>query len=47
MQRLIVGDVIGGTVDARVYRGGELRTVKIHPIEAHRGVIATTGALTR
>jgi len=23
------------------------RTVKIHPIEAHRGVTATTGALTR
>jgi hypothetical protein len=23
------------------------RTVKIHPIEAHRGVIATTGVLTR
>jgi hypothetical protein len=42
MQWLIVRDVIGGTVDPRVYRGGELRAVKIHPIEAHQGVIATT-----
>jgi hypothetical protein len=29
----LVGEVIGGTVDGRVWRGGELRTVKIHPIE--------------
>jgi hypothetical protein len=34
MQRLKVGDVIGRTLDARVYCGGEFRTVKIHPIEA-------------
>ncbi len=33
MQRLMVGDVIGRTVEARVWRGGELRTVKIDPVE--------------
>jgi hypothetical protein len=29
----MVGEVIGRTVDARVWRQGELRTVTIHPVE--------------
>jgi S1-C subfamily serine protease len=33
IQRLMVGDMIGGTVDARIWRGGELATVTIRPIE--------------
>jgi S1-C subfamily serine protease len=33
LQRLMVGEVIGRTVDARVWRQGELRTVTIHPVE--------------
>jgi S1-C subfamily serine protease len=33
LQRLMVGDVIGRSVDALVWRGGELRTITIHPAE--------------
>jgi S1-C subfamily serine protease len=33
LQRLMVGEVIGRTVDARVWRHGEIRTVTIHPVE--------------
>jgi S1-C subfamily serine protease len=33
MQRLMVGDVIGGEVQARIWRGGELKTVTIRPVE--------------
>jgi S1-C subfamily serine protease len=33
LQRLMVGEVIGRTVDGRVWRQGELRTVTIHPVE--------------
>jgi len=33
LQRLMVGDVIGGTVQARVWRGGELTSLTIHPVE--------------
>jgi S1-C subfamily serine protease len=33
LQRLMVGDVIGGTVTALVWRGGELRRIAVHPVE--------------
>jgi S1-C subfamily serine protease len=33
IQRLMVGDVIGRSVDARVWRDGALRSVTIHPVE--------------
>ena len=33
LQRLMVGDVIGRSVDALVWRDGELRTITIHPAE--------------
>jgi S1-C subfamily serine protease len=33
LQRLMVGDVIGRTLEARVWRRGELRTIAIHPVE--------------
>ena len=33
LQRLMVGDVIGRSVDALVWRDGELRTFAIHPVE--------------
>ncbi|HEU4356520.1 MAG TPA: trypsin-like peptidase domain-containing protein [Actinomycetota bacterium] len=33
MQRLMVDDVIGRSVDGRVWRDGELRAVTVHPIE--------------
>jgi S1-C subfamily serine protease len=33
LQRLMIGDVIGGSVDARVWRDGELRSIRIHPVE--------------
>ena len=33
MQRLMVEDVIGRSVDGRVWRGGELRSVTVHPVE--------------
>ena len=33
MQRLMVEDVIGRSVDGRVWRSGELRTVTVHPVE--------------
>ena len=33
LQRLMVGDVIGGTVTALIWRGGELRRIAIHPVE--------------
>ena len=33
LQRLMVGDVIGRSVDALVWRDGELRTFAVHPIE--------------
>jgi S1-C subfamily serine protease len=33
LQRLMVGDVIGRTVEARVWRDGALRTVTIYPVE--------------
>jgi S1-C subfamily serine protease len=33
LQRLMVGDVIGGTVEATVWRGGEVRTIVVRPIE--------------
>ena len=33
LQRLMVGDVIGGSVEAQVWRDGDLRTVRVHPVE--------------
>jgi S1-C subfamily serine protease len=33
LQRLMVGDVIGRSVEALVWRDGELRTITIHPAE--------------
>jgi S1-C subfamily serine protease len=33
LQRLMVGEVIGTAVEARVWREGEIRTVTIHPVE--------------
>jgi S1-C subfamily serine protease len=33
LQRLMVGDVIGRSVDALVWRDGELRTFAVHPVE--------------
>ncbi|HEU4528231.1 MAG TPA: trypsin-like peptidase domain-containing protein [Actinomycetota bacterium] len=33
MQRLMVEDVIGRSVEGRVWRDGELRTVTLHPVE--------------
>jgi S1-C subfamily serine protease len=33
MQRLMVEDVIGRSVDGRVWCGGELRSVTVHPVE--------------
>ena len=33
MQRLMVEDGIGRSVDGRVWRGGELRSVTVHPVE--------------
>jgi S1-C subfamily serine protease len=33
LQRLMVGEVIGRSVDALVWRDGELRTVELHPVE--------------
>jgi len=33
LQRLMVGDVIGRSVSALVWRDGELRTFEIHPVE--------------
>jgi len=33
LQRLMVGDVIGRSVQARVWRDGELRGIEIHPVE--------------
>src|ERR687891_39528 len=33
LQRLMVGDVIGRSMKARVWRDGELRTITIHPAE--------------
>jgi S1-C subfamily serine protease len=33
LQRLMVGDVIGGSVGAVVWRDGELRKIMVHPIE--------------
>jgi S1-C subfamily serine protease len=33
LQRLMVGDVIGRSVDALVWRDGELRTFVLHPVE--------------
>jgi S1-C subfamily serine protease len=33
LQRLMVGDVIGRSLDALVWRDGELRTITIHPVE--------------
>jgi S1-C subfamily serine protease len=33
LQRLMVGDVIGRSVDALVWRDGELQTFVIHPVE--------------
>jgi S1-C subfamily serine protease len=33
LQRLMVGDVIGRSVLARVWRDGELRGIEIHPVE--------------
>jgi S1-C subfamily serine protease len=33
LQRLMVGDVIGRSVDALVWRDGELRTITVHPAE--------------
>src|SRR4249919_3103213 len=33
LQRLMVGEVIGRSVDALVWRDGELRTITIHPAE--------------
>ena len=33
LQRLMVGDVIGRSVDALVWRDGVLRTITVHPAE--------------
>ena len=33
LQRLMVGDVIGGTVTALVWRSGELHRIDVHPVE--------------
>jgi S1-C subfamily serine protease len=33
IQRLMVGDAIGRSIDARVWRDGELRTFTLHPVE--------------
>jgi S1-C subfamily serine protease len=33
LQRLMVGDVIGRSVDALVWRDGQLRTFALHPVE--------------
>jgi S1-C subfamily serine protease len=33
LQRLMVGDVIGRSVQARVWRDGELRGIEVHPVE--------------
>jgi S1-C subfamily serine protease len=33
LQRLMVGDVIGRSVDARLWRDGELLTIRVHPAE--------------
>jgi S1-C subfamily serine protease len=33
LQRLMVGDVIGGTVTALIWRTDELRTIVVHPVE--------------
>jgi S1-C subfamily serine protease len=33
LQRLMVGDVIGRSVDALVWRDGDLRTFAVHPVE--------------
>jgi S1-C subfamily serine protease len=33
LQRLMVGDVIGRSVLARVWRDGDLRGIEIHPVE--------------
>jgi S1-C subfamily serine protease len=33
IQRLMVGDAIGRSIEARVWRDGELRTFVIHPVE--------------
>ena len=33
LQRLMVGEVIGGTVEARVWRDGELTSLTVHPVE--------------
>jgi S1-C subfamily serine protease len=33
LQRLMVGDVIGRSVQALVWSNGELRTITIHPAE--------------
>ena len=33
LQRMMVSDVIGGTITALVWRGGELRRIDVHPVE--------------
>ena len=33
LQRLMVGEVIGRSVEARVWRDGSLRSLAIHPVE--------------
>jgi S1-C subfamily serine protease len=33
LQRLMVGDVIGSSVEAQVWRDSELRAVRVHPVE--------------
>jgi S1-C subfamily serine protease len=33
LQRLMVGDVIGRSVEALVWRDGELRRIALHPVE--------------
>jgi S1-C subfamily serine protease len=33
IQRLMVGDAIGRSIEARVWRGGELMTFTVHPVE--------------
>ena len=33
LQRLMVGDVIGRSVDALIWRDGRLRTFAVHPVE--------------
>jgi S1-C subfamily serine protease len=33
LQRLMVGEVIGRSVEARVWRDGSLRSIVIHPVE--------------